>query len=112
MSRGVGGDRFDAWNADLVDLIWIIAAAVGFLLGTMHSFRKNVESDLQGRLNLGVMILLPNALILPIHLTIIFRVGMGFNRLAVLLFSAGKTRADYLMLVVEHKVLHKKIPKE
>jgi hypothetical protein len=45
MSRGVGGDRFDAWNTDLVDLIWIIAA-VGFLLGTMHSFRKNVESDL------------------------------------------------------------------
>ena len=112
MSRGVGGGRFDAWDADLVDFIWIIAAAVGFLLGRMHSFRKNVESDLQGRLNLGVMIFLPNARILPRRLTIIFGVGMGSNRLAVLLFSALKTGADYLMHIVEHRVLQKKIPKE
>jgi hypothetical protein len=37
---------------------------------------------------------------------------MGFNRLAVLLFSASKTVADYLMHIVEHKVLQRKIPKE
>jgi hypothetical protein len=112
VSRGVGGDRFEAWDADLVDFIWIIAAAVGFHLGTMHSFRKTFESDLQGRLNLEVVILLPNALILPMHLTIIFGVGMGSNRLAVLLFSTLKTGADYLMHIVEHMMLQKKIPKE
>ena len=77
-----------------------------------ENFRKNVESDLQGRLNLEVVILLPNALILPMHLTIIFGVGMGSNRLAVLLFSTLKTGADYLMHIVEHMMLQKKIPKE
>lgn len=97
----------NGWNPAKGDLIWILSAVLGFLAGHGFSFRQNVAADLRRRPNLGVMMFLPYARIVPMHLTIIFGAGMASNRLAVLLFSVLKTGADWLMHVVEHKVLQK-----
>ena len=41
------------------------------------------------------------------HLTIIFGFGFGSDRFALLLFLVLKTGSDWLMHVVEHRVLQR-----
>lgn len=107
-----GAEDAGQWSAGAINFAWMGAATIGFLLGHLRSFRQNVENDLAGKPNLGIMMFLPYARIVPMHLTIIFGMGLGSNRMAVLLFSLLKTGADYLMHIVEHKVLQKKISEE
>lgn len=90
-------------------VFWFLISVLGFLLGHGYSFYQNVRADLKRKPNLGTMMFLPYARIIPMHLTIIFGSMLGSNRLAVLLFSLLKTGADYLMHIVEHKILQKKI---
>jgi len=91
---------------------WFLFTVLGFLFGHGYSFYQNVKSDLERRPNLGVMMFLPYARILPMHLTIIFGNMAGSNTVSVLLFSALKTGADYLMHIVEHRVLQRKAGKD
>lgn len=106
-----GGDRDfgyeSSWDGGEAEGFWIGSAVLGFLVGHWFSFRQNVAADLRGRPNIGTMMFLPYARIIPMHLTIIFGSMLATNRIAVLLFSVLKTGADYLMHVVEHKVLQK-----
>ena len=95
------------WEPDKLDFIWIALAVLGFLVGHWFSFRKNVEADLKGRPNLGTMMFLPYARIIPMHLTLILGFAIGSNRGALFLFLVLKTGADWLMHVVEHRVLQK-----
>lgn len=87
---------------------WFVLSVLGFVVGHGYSFYQNVRADLERKPNLGVMMFLPYARILPMHLAILFggQAGGGVN--AMLLFSGLKTAADYLMHVVEHRVLQKK----
>ena len=104
---GGSGESGEAasWIPGKVDLFWIGAAVLGFLASHWFSFRRNVAADLDGRPNLGTMMFLPYARIIPMHLAILLGFGLASNMLGVLLFSSLKTLADLLMHWVEHRVL-------
>ena len=93
------------WQASGLDFFWLGIAVLGFLVSHWVSFRKNVADDLRGCPNLGTMMFLPYARVIPMHLTIILGFGMGSNRFALVIFLLLKTGADWLMHVVEHRVL-------
>ena len=104
----MGDEMFEgSWDPGPVDWFWLVGGVASFLAGHWFSYRRNVEADLAGRPNLGTMMFLPYARIIPMHLTIIFGFWMGSNRAALLLFMALKTGADLLMHVVEHRVMQK-----
>lgn len=88
-------------------LFWILVSVAGFLAGHAYSFYQNVRADLAGRPNLGTMMFLPYARILPMHLTILFGSQVQPGTGSLLLFSGLKTVADYVMHIVEHRVLQK-----
>jgi hypothetical protein len=88
--------------------VWFVISILGFVAGHGYSFYQNVKADLANRPNLGVMMFLPYARILPMHLTIILGGMVGASLGSMLLFSGLKTLADYLMHIVEHRVLQKK----
>lgn len=86
-----------------LDWIWVAFTGVGFWLTHRRSFQEHVASDLAGRPNLGTLMFLPYARIIPMHLTIIFGVILGGSG-AILLFGALKTVADVVMHKVEHRI--------
>lgn len=92
--------------------VWFLISVLGFVAGHGYSFYQNVRADLERRPNLGVMMFMPYARIVPMHLTLILGslAGAGFG--SMLLFSGLKTAADYLMHIVEHRVLQKKHERE
>lgn len=92
--------------------VWFVISVLGFVAGHGYSFYQNVRADLERRPNLGVMMFMPYARIVPMHLTLILggMAGAGFG--SMLLFSGLKTAADYLMHIVEHRVLQKKHEKK
>ncbi|MEM9018095.1 MAG: DUF6498-containing protein [Verrucomicrobiota bacterium] len=109
---GEEGDFASRWRPSSLEIFWVISAIIAFLFGHAFSFVRNVASDLERRPNLGTMMFLPYARIIPMHLVAIFGAGAGSNRVAVFVFSLLKTGADYLMHIVEHRVLQKAPKKE
>ena len=91
------------------DAAWILALGAMFALTHRASFKRNLENDMRGRPNIGTLMFLPYARVVPMHLTFIFGIQMGFTG-ALLLFSSLKTAADVLMHVVEHRILAKPAP--
>lgn len=92
-----------AWDA-----IGFIAAAASFITSHGVSFRQNIEADTRGRPNLGVLMFLPYARIVPMHAMILFGAGyVDDSRTAVLMFLALKTGADVLMHHIEHRILQR-----
>jgi hypothetical protein len=90
------------------DVLGGLALGVSFAWNHRLSFQQNVEADRQGTPNIGTLMFLPYARILPMHLTIIFGGTVaGGGPVAVLLFGALKTAADVLMHYVEHRVLQR-----
>lgn len=87
---------------------WFLISVLGFFLGHAFSFYENVKADLKNRPNLGTMMFLPYARIIPMHLTIIFGNQVDSKSFSMILFTGLKTAADYLMHIVEHRVLQKK----
>ncbi len=88
--------------------VWFLLSVLGFLFGHGYSFYQNVKADLTGRPNLGTMMFLPYARVIPMHLMILLGSQMGSGLASLLLFSGLKTGADYLMHIVEHRFLQKK----
>lgn len=93
------------------DLLWIGSAVGAFLLAHAFSFRQNVAADLRGKPNLGTMMFLPYARVVPMHLTIVLGASLVSGPLGVLFFSGLKILADLLMHHVEHRVLQKHLRK-
>jgi Family of unknown function (DUF6498) len=90
------------------DVLGWLALGVSFAWNHRLSFRQNVEADRQGTPNIGTLMFLPYARILPMHFTIILGGTLaGSAPGAVLLFGALKTVADVLMHYVEHRVLQR-----
>jgi Family of unknown function (DUF6498) len=90
------------------DWLGLIAAAASFVMSHRASFRQNLEADKRGRPNLGTLMFLPYARIIPMHAMIL--VGAGYvsdSVVALLLFAALKTGADVLMHHVEHSLLQR-----
>ena len=79
-----------------------------FLGFHLFSLQRNIESDRQGRPNIGTLMFLPYARILPMHLTILS--GFAFRKEAVwglLLFGVLKTAADAAMHLLNHHLMGK-----
>jgi hypothetical protein len=91
----------------LMDLPFIGVALVAFILSHQRSFRENVARDLAGCPNIGTLMFLPYARVVPMHLVIIAGAGFvgGTSRLVLVGFALLKTGADLLMHHVEHRVL-------
>jgi len=92
---------------DTSQLVWMLVCAATFALNHFYSFCRNVEEDLKGKPNIGTMMFLPYARVVPMHLCIILAVATTSNVLALTVFMFLKTGADVLMHVVEHR-LHRK----
>lgn len=89
---------------------WLAFAvmAASFVMSHGASFRQNLEADSRGRPNLGTLMFLPYARIVPMHLTILFGSALASESpQAVLLFSALKTAADVAMHYMEHRLLQR-----
>jgi hypothetical protein len=90
------------------DVLGWLALGVSFAWNHRLSFQQNVEADRHGTPNIGTLMFLPYARILPLHFTIILGASIGGGgAFAVLLFGALKTVADVLMHYVEHRVLQR-----
>jgi hypothetical protein len=94
------------------DLPWLTVSLVGFVLSHERSFREHVARDLAGTPNIGTLMFLPYARIVPMHVIIIS--GALWEEVASALglaaFAALKTAADLVMHTVEHRVLAKGSP--
>jgi hypothetical protein len=86
------------------DWLWIAGVSLSFALTHRASFKRNLENDKRGCPNIGVLMFLPYARVVPMHLTFVIGLGLGYSG-AVLLFGALKTIADVGMHIVEHRVL-------
>jgi hypothetical protein len=90
------------------DVLGWLALGYSFIWNHRLSFQQNVEADRQGTPNIGTLMFLPYARILPMHFTIIFGGTVaGGGPHAILIFGALKTAADVLMHYVEHRVLQR-----
>jgi len=98
-------DAEEAGAANPLSLGFVLAV-IGFVINHAFSLRYNIETDHSGKPNIGTLMMLPYARILPMHLTIIF--GMGMMRGgqdAVMLFIGLKTLADAVMHFADHVYL-------
>ncbi|MDF1740733.1 MAG: DUF6498-containing protein [Verrucomicrobiales bacterium] len=89
------------------ELLWILFAVVGFLISHAFSYRRNVEADLEGRPNIGLMMMLPYLRIIPMHLTIIVGGALSSGGWLMIIFMVLKTAADYGMHIAEHRIMRK-----
>lgn len=93
---------------DACDWLGLGAIAISFAWNHRFSYEQNVEADRRGTPNIGTLMMLPYARILPMHLTIILGGALGGEGPAVvLIFGALKTAADVLMHLVEHGILQR-----
>ena len=99
---------FDANDADPGrSALGYVLCALVFAVNHGYSVRQNIRRDAAGKPNLGTLMFLPYARIVPMHLTIIFG-GLFFGGTwAFALFGALKVAADAAMHTIEHHVLAK-----
>ncbi len=86
-------------------LDWLIFAALAIAFWRSHraSHLEHVEADLSRVPNVGTLMFMPYARVLPMHTTIILGATIGAG--AVWLFALLKTAADVVMHKLEHHVL-------
>lgn len=96
-----GGVASGAW--------WALAGGVlVFAVNHYFSYVQNRELDRQGKPNIGTMLFLPYARILPMHLLIVMGATIGGeSRTALIIFIVLKTIADAIMHIVEHRALRR-----
>lgn len=81
--------------------------ALAFAASHGHSLVHNIRRDAGGRPNIGILMFLPYARIVPMHLVIVFGAHVSAGTGAFFLFGALKIVADVVMHTVEHHVLSK-----
>jgi hypothetical protein len=83
------------------DVPFLFALGASFWLTHRESFREHVAADLARRPNIGTLMVVPYARVLPMHLTIILGMFLGASG-GIWLFGLLKTIADVLMHKAEH----------
>lgn len=85
------------------DFVIFAALGVGFWQAHRASHHEHVAADLGRSPNLGTLMLMPYARVVPMHLTLVFGFMLGTG--AVWLFVLLKTAADVVMHKLEHRML-------
>jgi hypothetical protein len=106
--EGGGSSRVAMGTLGPWEWLAVVALAVGFWHAHRASHHEHVEADLRGRPNIGTLMFLPYARIIPMHLTIIL--GAVLGSAGVVFFGVLKTAADLLMHTVEHRLLRQGAP--
>jgi len=86
-----------------------LLCALVFAANHSYSLVQNVRRDAAGRPNIGTLMFLPYARIVPMHITIIVGGAFFGGAAAFALFATLKIAADVVMHTVEHHVLAKRI---
>jgi hypothetical protein len=86
-----------------LDFIAYAVLALGFWRSHRASHREHVQADLGHSPNLGTLMFMPYARVIPMHLTLILAVLLGGS--ALWLFVLLKTGADVAMHKLEHRLL-------
>ena len=92
-------------GGQLAPLYVYAGLALLFAVNHGYSLRHNMARDALGKPNLGTLMFLPYARILPMHLTIVLGGAFTGGTFAFFLFGLLKTFADVLMHAIEHFVL-------
>jgi len=96
------------------DLLWMLICVGTFVVNHLLSFRYNVAADLRGRPNIGTLMFLPYARVIPMHLCVGFAAGATEGGEAasgaLAFFLLLKTVADVIMHVVEHHLYRRATP--
>lgn len=84
-----------------------VLCALAFAVNHAISLRHNLESDASGQPNIGTLMFLPYARVIPMHLMILSGLAFtgGASAAVLLVFGVLKTLADALMHTVEHHVM-------
>jgi len=88
--------------------LWIALIAASFAYSHWNSYRSNIAADNRGCPNIGTMLFLPYARVIPMHLMIVLGGTLTtdeVSRAALVGFGILKTLADLCMHAVEHKAL-------
>lgn len=101
------GEMMAVHMGKVTGLDWLVFAAIGLMFWRVHraSHEEHVAADLAGKPNIGTLMMMPYARVIPMHLTIIFGVWLGGGALANILFMLLKTGADVVMHRFEHRKL-------
>ena len=95
-----------AGHGKLGPLVGYLLCAGIFVAHHAFSLRHNLESDAAGRPNIGTLMFMPYARIIPMHMTILAGALMGGAGTGyLLLFGVLKTGADALMHTVQHHLM-------
>lgn len=89
-----------------IDLLIYIGLAFGFQLNHGRSHREHVRADLGHTPNIGTLMMMPYARVVPMHLCIILAIPFGGSG-AIWFFMLLKTGADVAMHKVEHRLLQR-----
>jgi hypothetical protein len=86
------------------DIVWLALASLAFAVTHYLSYRRNLERDRRGAPSTERLMLIPYARVIPMHLTLIVGLAMGYTG-ALLLFGLLKTAVDVLAHLAEHRWL-------
>lgn len=105
------GRQFDVYvgHLEVLDLLAYLVLAFGFWRSHRASHREHVAVDLGGRPNIGTLMFMPYARVIPMHLTIILAGPLG-GAGVLWLFVLLKTGADVGMHKIEHHLLRRSRP--
>jgi len=92
-----------AYHVSPLDLAFMAAIAISFILTHRATYQRIMAADQQARPNIGGVMFLPYLRILPMHLTIILGVAAGYTG-GVMLFAGLKMLADVLMHWIEYRI--------
>jgi len=96
----------DSLEISVLQLSGFIISIFLFIYNHHYSYRYNLELDTKGKPNIGAMMFIPYARIIPMHVIIILGAQFsGTTMMSVVLFLSLKTLADLAMHVVEHRML-------
>ena len=114
-SFSFGGN--DTGISFIINILVFIASIITFYFNHKASHELNHQEDLKGRVNIGTLMFMPYARIIPMHLIIIFGGlfvvsgtidGISVSSIITLtFFLILKTIADVIMHKIEHSFLRK-----
>lgn len=97
MLHGKGGGSGSAIGYSL--------CAIVFAFNHLYSLVHNLQKDARGKPHLALLMVLPFARIVPMHVTIVLGQGRYVSVELFFLFGGLKTVADVVMHVIEHHLL-------